>query len=143
MKKNKISTGYNFWLETKKIIPTGAMLKSKYPDRYLPNLWPSYFKKAKDIRIWDLDNNFFYDYSTMGIGTNILGYSNPIINKFVFKAIEDGNLTTLNSPYEKILAEKLISLHPWSQSVQFAKTGAEAAAIAIRIARLCVDSKKK
>ena len=31
----------------KKIIPGGVMLFSKRPENYLPNKWPTYFKKAK------------------------------------------------------------------------------------------------
>ena len=32
-----------------KIIPGGTML-FKNPDLFLPNKWPAYFKKAKDVR---------------------------------------------------------------------------------------------
>jgi glutamate-1-semialdehyde aminotransferase len=42
---------------------------------------------------------------------------------------------TLNSPEEVLLAEKLIELNPFAGSVRFARSGGEAMAIAIRIAR--------
>ena len=42
---------------------------------------------------------------------------------------------TLNSPEEVYLAEKLLKLNPFAGGVKFAKTGAEAMSIAIRIAR--------
>ena len=44
-------------------------------------------------------------------------------------------MSTLNCPEEVILAEKLIEIHPWANMVKFARTGGEANAIAIRIAR--------
>ena len=44
-------------------------------------------------------------------------------------------MSTLNCPEEVWLAERLIQLHPWSEMVRFARTGGEANAIAIRIAR--------
>ena len=44
-------------------------------------------------------------------------------------------MSTLNCPEEVELAETLIGLHPWAQMVRFARTGGEAAAIAVRIAR--------
>ena len=44
-------------------------------------------------------------------------------------------MTSLNCPEEVNLAEKLIKLHPWSSKVKFARTGAEANSIAVRIAR--------
>ena len=71
----------------------------------------------------------------MGIGTNILGYNRKEIDNKVKAAIVDGNMSTLNSPQEVYLAEKLIQLHPWANMVRFARSGGEANAIAIRIAR--------
>ena len=44
-------------------------------------------------------------------------------------------MSTLNCPEEVYLAERLIALHPWADMVRFARTGGEANAIAIRIAR--------
>ena len=85
--------------------------------------------------IWDLQGNKYIDMSFMGVGTNILGYSNQKINKSVFNAISKSNLSTLNCPEEVSLAEKLISIHPWADMVKFARTGGEANSIAIRIAR--------
>ena len=43
------------------------MLLSKNPDRYLPNIWPAYYKSAKGCKIVDIDNNNFIDLSTMGV----------------------------------------------------------------------------
>ena len=39
----------------KKIIPGGTHLFSKRPELFLPNKWPTYFKKAKGCFIWDLN----------------------------------------------------------------------------------------
>src|SRR5712692_492672 len=44
-------------------------------------------------------------------------------------------MTTLNCPEEVDLAELLIDLHPWAEMVRFARTGGEAMAVAVRIAR--------
>jgi glutamate-1-semialdehyde aminotransferase len=44
-------------------------------------------------------------------------------------------MCTLNAPEEVFLAKKLIALHPWAGGVRYAKTGGEAMAIAVRIAR--------
>ena len=101
------------------------MLLSKNPDRYLPNAWPTYFKTAKGCIITDLDNNKFKDLSTMGVGTNVLGYGNYLVDKAVKRVIQNGNLSTLNCKEEVLLAEKLIEIHPWFQMVKFARTGGE------------------
>ena len=71
----------------------------------------------------------------MSVGTNILGYSNPKINSSVIKTIKLGNMSTLNSKEEYSLAKRLTSIHPEFDMVKFARTGGEANAIAIRIAR--------
>lgn len=111
------------------------MLLSKRPEMFLPEHWPSYYSKAKGCQVWDLDSKVYTDVSIMGIGTNILGYGNDEVDQAVLKAIQCGNMSTLNCPEEVELAERLITLHPWADMVRFARTGGEANAIAIRIAR--------
>ena len=44
-------------------------------------------------------------------------------------------MSTFNCPEEVYLAEKLVELHPWADMARFARSGGEANAIAIRIAR--------
>ena len=44
-------------------------------------------------------------------------------------------MSTLNCPEEVYLAEKLLELHSWADMARFARSGGEANAIAIRIAR--------
>ena len=132
---SNISTGQKLWKRAKRVIPGGNMLLSKRPELYLPEFWPAYFSKAQGCEVRDIDNNVFIDMSIMAIGTNTLGYGHPEVDKSVKKIIESGNMSTLNCPEEVFLAEKLVDLHPWSDMVRFARTGGEANAIAIRIAR--------
>ena len=137
MKKkfNNNLTGQKLWKKAKKIIPGGNMLLSKRPEMFLPDKWPTYFSKAKGCKVWDLDGNEYIDISSMGVGTNILGYGNDHVDKAVSEVVSKGNLSTLNCPEEVYLAEKLIEMHTWAEMVKFARTGGEANAIAIRIAR--------
>ncbi|TGL99213.1 aminotransferase class III-fold pyridoxal phosphate-dependent enzyme [Leptospira jelokensis] len=127
--------GQKLWKRAKQIIPGGNMLLSKRSEMFLPDHWPSYFSKAKGCKVWDLDGRELIDMSIMGIGTNTLGYGHPEIDEAVSKTIQNGNMSTLNCPEEVYLAEKLIELHPWAEMVRFARSGGEANAIAIRIAR--------
>ena len=132
---SQISVGQKLWLKAKNIIPSGNMLFSKNAERFLPDLWPSYFSRAKGINIWDLAGKKYTDMSLMGVGTNILGYANTKVDKAVTKVISNGNISTLNCPEEVSLAEKLVSIHPWAQMAKFTRTGGEANAVAVRIAR--------
>ena len=130
-----MSTGNKLYKRAKKIIPGGNMLLSKRPEMFLPDQWPSYYSKAKGCKIWDLDGRELIDMSIMGIGTNTLGYGNPEVDEAVLETIKNGNMSTLNCPEEVYLAEKLVEMHQWADMVRFARSGGEANAIAIRIAR--------
>ena len=131
----KTKTGQSIWRKAKKIIAGGNMILSKSPERFLPDLWPTYFKSAKGCKVKDYDNNTYIDMSLMGVGTNVLGYSNSVVDNAVKKSILKGNMSTLNCKEEVDLAQKLIDLHPWFDKVKFARTGAESNSIAIRLAR--------
>jgi len=130
-----MGTGQELYKKAKTLIPGGTMLLSKRPEMFLPDLWPSYFSKAKGCKIWDLDGKELIDMSIMGIGTNTLGYANDEVDAAVMETVKNGNMTTLNCPEEVSLAEKLIELNPWADMVRFARSGGEANSIAIRIAR--------
>ena len=131
----KLDNNQKLWKRANLVIPSGNMLISKNPNLYLPNKWPSYFTKSKKINIWDLENKKFTDMSLMGVGTNILGYSNTKVDNAVKEVIGKGTMSSLNCFEEVYLAEKLVSMHSWSKMVKFARTGGEANAISIRIAR--------
>jgi glutamate-1-semialdehyde 2,1-aminomutase len=130
-----MGTGQKLWKRAKQIIPGGNMLLSKRAEMFLPEQWPSYFSKAKGCKVWDMDGNEFIDMCIMGIGTNTLGYGNEEVDAAVMQTVRDGNMSTLNCPEEVYLAEKLVEMHPWADMVRFARSGGEANAIAIRIAR--------
>lgn len=127
--------GQELYKKAKTLIPGGTMLLSKRPEMFLPENWPSYYSKAKGCKIWDLEGTEYVDMSIMGIGTNTLGYCNDEVDSSVINAITRGNMSTLNCPEEVELAEKLIEINPWADMVRFARTGGEANAIAVRIAR--------
>lgn len=130
-----MGTGQKLWKRAKQVIPGGNMLLSKRAEMFLPEQWPAYFSKSKGCKVWDLDGNEYTDMSIMGIGTNILGYGHPEVDDAVRRTIDAGNMSTLNCPEEVYLAEKLVELHPWADMVRLARSGGEANAIAIRIAR--------
>ena len=138
----KLCTGQKLWKRAKQVIPGGNMLLSKRPEMFLPDQWPAYFSKAKGCKVWDLDGKEYIDMSIMGIGTNTLGYGHPEVDEAVRQVISKGNMSTLNCPEEVYLAEKLIELHPWADMARFARSGGEANARAIRIARAATGKDK-
>jgi glutamate-1-semialdehyde 2,1-aminomutase len=119
----------------KKLIPGMTQLLSKRPDMFSSGVWPGYFSQAKGVEVWDLDGNKYIDMSISGIGANVLGYADPDVDAAVQNAIAKGISCSLNCPEEVELAELLCELHPWAEMVRYARTGGEAMAIAVRIAR--------
>jgi glutamate-1-semialdehyde 2,1-aminomutase len=129
------SLGYLMWQRAVKSMPGGNGLLSKRPDRYAPDIWPSYFSSCSGVNVVDLDGNNYIDMAQMGIGSAILGYAHPELTKAVSDVIKDGVNCTLNAPEEVLLAEKLLELNPFAGGVRFARSGGEAMAMAVRIAR--------
>lgn len=137
-----LSKGQKLWKRAKTIIPGGNMLLSKRPEMYLPEIWPTYYSKAKGCYVWDLENKKYLDFSLMSVGTNILGYANKKVDNYVIQQIKKSNMSSLNCFEEVQLAERLIKMHKHFDMVRFAKTGGEANSIAIRIARAATGRDK-
>ena len=97
---------------------------------------------GEGCKLWDLDDNEYTDMSIMGIGTNTLGYGREEVDAAVCETISKSNMSTLNCPEEVYLAEELIKIHPWAEMARFARSGGEANAIAIRIARAAAGKQK-
>lgn len=118
------------------LIPGTSQLFGKKPELYLPGgKWPTYYSKAKGINVWGIDNKKYSDFTMVGIGTSVLGYSDPDINRVAISAIKKSSMNTLNPPEDVELAELLIRLHPWAENVRYCRTGGESMSIAIRLAR--------
>jgi glutamate-1-semialdehyde 2,1-aminomutase len=137
-----MGTGQKLWKRAKRVIPGGNMLLSKRAEMFLPEQWPAYFSKAKGCQVWDLDGNEYTDMFIMGIGTNTLGYGHPEIDDAVRQTVAAGNMSTFNCPEEVYLAEQLVEMHPWADMVRFARSGGEANAVAVRIARAASGKEK-
>jgi len=134
--------GQKLYKKAKTLIPGGTQLLSKRPGMFLPEIWPSYYKKAKGVIVTDLDDNQYIDMGIFGIGACILGYADEDVDNAVKQAISNGVASSLNCPEEVELAELLCEIHPWAEMVRFARAGGEAVAMAIRIARAATGKDK-
>lgn len=127
--------GQTQYKKAKNLIPGGTQLLSKRPEMFAPDVWPAYFSKAKGCHVWDLDKHKYLDMSIMGIGASILGYADEDVDNAVIDGIKNGVCSSLNCHEEVELAELLMSLHPWAEMARFPRSGGEAMAVAVRIAR--------
>src|SRR5262245_10010063 len=129
------TSGPRLYRRAKERIPGGVQLLSKQPERFLPELWPAYYSRAKGCLVWDLDDRPLLDMSYSGIGACLLGYADDDVNAAVKRAVDLGSLTTLNTPAEVELAELLCEIHPWAELARYTRSGGEAMAVAVRICR--------
>jgi len=128
-------SGQRLYERARRLIPGGTQLLSKRPEMFLPEGWPAYAASSSGVEVVDLDGNRFVDMSIMGVGACVLGYADLDVDAAARAAIDGGVMSTLNAPEEVELAELLCELHPWAERVRYARSGGEALAVAVRIAR--------
>ena len=129
-----LAPGPELWSRAVERISCGTGLMSKRAAQLDPQTWPSYFSRASGAWVWDLESRRFTDF-TGGVGALLLGHADPAVNAAVRRRLQLGSYSTLLSPDEPALAERLLGLHPWAGKVRFARGGGEALAMAVRIAR--------
>ena len=120
------------------LLPTGASTGSKR----VVALWgetadvdlPTHMLSSAGCRVVDVDGTSYVD-CTMGLGAVALGYAEPRVTRAVVDAASQGTVGALSNWREVELAERLHTLIPCAERVQFLKTGAEATAAAVRLAR--------
>src|SRR5207302_342851 len=91
--------------------------------------------RADGCRVWDEDGREYVDF-VMALGAVALGYGHPDVNRAATAAITAGVVGPLPPVAEEALAEALAEQIPWLERVRFLKTGAEAVAAAVRLARV-------
>ena len=96
---------------------------------------PARMTRAAGCRVWDDHNREYVDLG-MALGAVALGYGHPAVTAAAERAVRDGVVGSLPPVHEAALAERLVTWVPGGEAVRFLKTGAEAVAAAVRIARV-------
>lgn len=96
---------------------------------------PERMVRAAGCAVWDEAGRRYVD-TTMALGAVSLGYGHPVVSDAVRKAVDDGTVGPLPPVLEAEVADRLGAMIPIMESVRFLKTGAEAVAAAVRIARV-------
>ncbi len=81
------------------------------------------------------DGRDYLDF-VMGLGAVSLGYGHPDVTAAVVDAVERGAIGALAPVEEEATASDIMSILPWMEQVRFFKSGAEAVAGAVRLARV-------
>ena len=115
----------------------GASTGSKRPDVLYGAANPSgptHYREAQGCTVIGADGVAYTD-CTMALGAVALGYAEPAVNARVIEAVKAGNVAPWSPVLEVEVAERLCDVIPCAERVRFLKTGAEAVAAAVRIAR--------
>src|SRR5256886_13552027 len=102
---------------------------------------PTRMTRAAGCRVWDAAGREYVDY-VMALGAVALGYGHPAVNRAAEQAIAAGVVGPLPPVLEEELADALAMRIPWLEQVRFLKTGAEAVAAAVRIARVATGRER-
>ncbi len=95
---------------------------------------PSRMASSAGCRVQGADGREYLDL-VMALGAVALGYGHPEVNRAVVEAVERGAIGPLAPQDEEELAAELAFLMPVLEAVRFLKSGAEAVAAAVRLAR--------
>jgi glutamate-1-semialdehyde 2,1-aminomutase len=102
---------------------------------------PTRLARASGCRVWDASGREYTDY-VMALGAVALGYGHPEVNRAAEQAMAAGVVGPLPPVIEEELAEVLAIRIPWLERVRFLKTGAEAVAAAVRLARVATGRER-
>jgi glutamate-1-semialdehyde 2,1-aminomutase len=119
------------------VLPTGASTGSKRAIALYGSddaTGPTHLYAARGAHVTDVTGARYLD-CTMALGAVALGYAEPRVTQAVIDAASEGNVGPFSGWREVELAERLCHFIPCAERVQFLKTGAEATAAAVRLAR--------
>lgn len=102
---------------------------------------PQRMQRAAGCVVWDEAGRAYTDY-VMALGAVALGYGHPAVTAAVTRAAEDGVVGPLAPVLEEEVAARLVAILPGAERVRFLKTGAEAVAAAVRIARVATGRER-
>jgi glutamate-1-semialdehyde 2,1-aminomutase len=95
---------------------------------------PRAMLRCQGCRVWDAEGREFLDL-VMALGAVALGYADPVVTEAAVAAVRDGVVGPLPPVLEEVVASEIRRLIPWAERLRFLKTGAEAMAAAVRLAR--------
>ena len=121
------------WTErARNVIPWGSSTCSKSAN-YMPDE-PGVIVRGEGCRVWDADGREFIDYRN-SLGPVTLGYGFPAVDEAIRRQLENGILFGHPHPLEAEVAEMLCECIPCAERARFLRTGGEAVAACIRLAR--------
>ncbi len=124
------------WLERADSVVPGASQTFSKRRSMFPEDAPLFLERGDGCRVWDVDDNEYVDY-ILGLASITLGYNYHAVTEAVARQAAQGTIFSLPHRLEVEVSERLTEIIPCAKRgmVRFLKTGSEANAAAIRVAR--------
>jgi len=119
------------------VIPGGASTGSKRVAALYgegTDFGPTHYSRASGCHVTTAGGRTLID-CTMALGSVAIGYADETVTRAVLNAAALGHVAGLSHTSEVDIADKLSDIIPCAEQVRFLKSGAEAVAAAVRIAR--------
>lgn len=134
MASNRYKKSLALWRAAKKHVVPASSLIAKDPRLFTYGAYPIYLVIGKGAKVKDVDGNSYIDFQS-SLGPTILGISNPIVNAAIIHQLAAGSLFSLLHPLQNQLAKMICATVPCADRIRIFKTGSDATAGAVRIAR--------
>lgn len=125
---------FSAYRDAQDCIGQACLTNSKRPESHIKGIYPTHVKRGLGARLFDYDDNGYLDF-ICGLGTNLLGYANPLLVGDLVNHIDRGFSHSLPTHYEIEAAQAIKSIIQFVDRVKFLKTGNEATNAAILMAR--------
>ncbi len=132
LKERKTVDMNSHWRKRFEIIPYGSSTCAKVPKLFPDE--PSVIVRGLGCRIWDANGKEYIDFRN-SLGPVILGYQYPAVDDAIRRQLDWGISFGHPNPLECEVAELVCQMVPCAERARILKTGAEAVAACIRIAR--------
>lgn len=120
----------------RRVIPGASQTLSKGPSQWVQGVAPTFIACANGAYVWDVEGRQYLDLAS-ALGPVILGYHHAAVDEAIVDQLGTGGITfPLPHPLEVEVAERLVDMIPGAEQVRFQKSGSDACAAAVRLARI-------
>jgi glutamate-1-semialdehyde 2,1-aminomutase len=117
------------WQKNRTVMPAGVGSLFRLADPF-----PMVIKHAKGARVWDADDNEYYDFM-LGFSTMLLGNASAEVEQAIREALPRGTSYVNCHEHEYEFARLFCDMVPGVERVTFCNSGTEATMYAVRLAR--------
>lgn len=125
---------FDWYRRSQSAIAQGSLTNSKRVETLIKGVTPTHAISGEGPYLHAIDKKKYIDFCCAN-GTSLFGYNHPLIIKAIKDQLENGWLYSLGSTMEVECAELVKNHFSFVKKVRFLKSGTQACAAAVKIAR--------